>query len=836
MSEFKNSILVSQQVPEYIRDEYPLFVNFLEAYYEFLETKQGTQKNDLVQQAKNLRNISDVDDSIDDFAESFIANFASLLPQHENINKAFLIKNVLPLYLSRGNEKSFSLLFRLLYGEEIVITLPKDSILRASGGEWDVENVLRIDNDVYSSYVGNAVTKTFFLAQQGTINDITVYLDGVLLTSGYTIRKESKKLIFQTAPALGAKIKVYYPTFNFELFNSRKVIGTTSGATATIERAAPRLITQQTSIELYISTNNLTGTFLNAEEVTVEIIADDGTTLITLGSNTISTVNSIVVTNGGASYNVGDPVAINAGGFTTKAEAVVDEVATGFVDTMNVQYGGAGFQVGGLVTGFGPGTTIVTAAIGAVDSTGNSGANSYTIFTDVISSYSNVLISNSNYGFPANVVPTGENVSTRLIDAFSRGSVSGLGSITNVSILFSDASSNNIVYNSQGARIETLANTFVDITTFGSLGRILINSGGTGYVIGDEIEFGSNPSGTFGQAAAAAVTNVSNTGAITKVEFGPSRISGTANAAANTVIVTGTGTDFVGQLSVGDQIMINLETRYINTISSTTSFNVNVAFTKTSTNKKVGVYDRYPIGGTGYVQNNFPTLSVTSSNVSATSANLALVSIMGDSEQITGTNSTVAGRILKIRITNPGAGYEFLPAVDLTGFGDGSAAADASIERSYVSFPGRWTSSEGILSALDRKVQGLDYYIDFTYLTSAQVEFSRYKDILKGLLHPAGFKNYAEYPIDKSINTVLTLASTQANAVSGTVNVNNSIYVTGTNTKFITANSRGIFTIGSNIAVNNQIRMINAIISNTQLTVSSAFSTNSNTQSLIIVT
>ena len=836
MSDFKNSILIGQQVPEYVREEYPLFVNFLEAYYEFLETAQGTQKNDLVQQAKKLRNISDVDDSIDDFAESFIANFATLLPQYENIDKAFLVKNVLPLYLSRGNEKSFSLLFRLLYGEEVVITLPKDSILRASGGEWNVENVLRIDNDVYSSYVGNAVTKTFFLAQQGTINDITVYSDGVLLTSGYTIRKESKKLIFQTAPALGAKIKVYYPTFNFELFNSRKVIGTTSGATAIIEKAAPRLITQQTSIELYISTNNLNGTFLNAEEVTVEIIADDGTTLITLGSNTISTVSSIVVTSGGASYNVGDPVAINAGGFTTKAEAVVDTVATGFVDTMNVQFGGAGFQVGGIVTGAGPGSTLVTAAVGSVDTSGTYTANSYTIFTDVISSYSNVLISSSNYGFPSNVIPTGENVSTKMIDAFTQGAVTGIGPITSVSLLFSDSSSNNIVYDSQGARVETLGNTFIDIKTFGSLGRIVINSGGTGYVRGDEIEFGSNPPGTFGQAAAAAVTNVSNTGAITKVEFGPSRISGTSNSSANTVIVTGTGTDFVGQLSVGDQIMINLETRYINTISSTTSFNVNVAFTKTSTNKKVGVYDRYPIGGIGYVQNSFPTLSVTSANGSATSANLAVVSIMGDSEQITGSTSTVAGRILKIRITNAGAGYEFLPAVDLTGYGDGSATADASIERSYVSFPGRWTSSEGILSALDRKVQGLDYYIDFTYLTSVQVEFSRYKDILKGLLHPAGFKNYAEYPIDKTISTVLTLASTQANAVSGTVNVNNSIYVTGTNTKFITANSRGIFTIGSNIAVNNQIRMVNAIISNTQLTVSSAFSTNSNTQSLIIVT
>ena len=200
MSEFKNSILVSQQVPEYIRDEYPLFVNFLEAYYEFLETKQGTQKNDLIQQAKKLRNISDVDDSIEDFSESFISNFATLLPQNEQIDKAFLIKNVLPLYLAKGSAKSFDLLFRILYGEEVVITLPKDSILRASAGEWTVENVLRIDNDVFSSYVGDGVTKTFFLAQQSTINDVTVYSNGTLLNSGYTVRRESKKIILALPP------------------------------------------------------------------------------------------------------------------------------------------------------------------------------------------------------------------------------------------------------------------------------------------------------------------------------------------------------------------------------------------------------------------------------------------------------------------------------------------------------------------------------------------------------------------------------------------------------------------------------------------------------------
>jgi len=62
MSDLKTSLLVNRQVPEFIRDEYPLFITFLEAYYEFLETKQGTKLNDLTQRAKDLRYISDVDE------------------------------------------------------------------------------------------------------------------------------------------------------------------------------------------------------------------------------------------------------------------------------------------------------------------------------------------------------------------------------------------------------------------------------------------------------------------------------------------------------------------------------------------------------------------------------------------------------------------------------------------------------------------------------------------------------------------------------------------------------------------------------------------------------
>ena len=78
MSDNKVSLLVNRQVPEFVREEYPVFISFLEAYYEFLENKQGTKKNDLLTKAKELKDISDVDISIEDEClESAVRNTSS---------------------------------------------------------------------------------------------------------------------------------------------------------------------------------------------------------------------------------------------------------------------------------------------------------------------------------------------------------------------------------------------------------------------------------------------------------------------------------------------------------------------------------------------------------------------------------------------------------------------------------------------------------------------------------------------------------------------------------------------------------------------------------------
>jgi hypothetical protein len=184
-----------------------------------------------------------------------------------------------------------------------------------------------------------------------------------------------------------------------------------------------------------------------------------------------------------------------------------------------------------------------------------------------------------------------------------------------------------------------------------------------------------------------------------------------------------------------------------------------------------------------------------------------------------------------------GTSYTFIPQIDLTGYGDGTATAVAEIDNVYSSLPGRWVTSDSIISSSERKLAGRDYYVDYSYITSSTTEFTKYKSVLKNLLHPAGMVNYADLNKTSSFNAnTISVSTISGNTISGTVNVANaSIFVIGTNTKFNVSNTLGILTVGSNIAIDGIIRTVNNIISNTNISVSSAFTSNANAQTVIIL-
>jgi len=846
MSEQKVSLLINRQVPEFVRDEYPTFIRFLEAYYEFLENKQTGKNNDLNVKSKDLRYLSDVDYSIGQFEDNFFNTFADLLPKDVQVDKAFLIKQLLPFYLAKGNEQSFKLLFRLLFDEEVEIVQPKSNILRASDGKWVVENAFRITQGVYSSYTANGNTSSsatesgntiFKMAQIASSSEIGVYVNGVLQTSGYNVRRESKKVVFNTAPSANSQVKILYNDFDYALLENRKLTGTTSGATAIVERVGQKTLSTGSAFELYVNDKTLVGSFENGENATLNIIGDNDE-LINIEVNGLSTLAVINVINGGASYNIGDPVVISGGGATTSAEAIVSDVFSGYINKVLIAAGGAGFKTGSNVNLIGAtANASLVLAIDGVDTSGANSANSFVVDTSRIANYSSLLISAADYGFPNTAIS--ENVNSRIIDALAFSSITSIGPITNVAVLFANAIFAYVpTLDADSAPFINGASEEQHVLYTKSLGRITINTAGDNYKIGDELVFTNSGNMNFGFGAAAAVLNVSATGAITNVALQPPRITGTANAFGTTnVTVIGTGTYFLDELRVGDRIIINNESRYINTITSNTSLTVNANFNSATTGlpKKIGLHGLLPVGGINYDKTKLP--SITVSSIAGANANLSVTCLMGDGEDLTASADQNPGAVLAIRIINPGAGYQSPPTIDLTNKGSGTATANSVIEPSYVSFPGNWKTSDGILSSAERVMQGRNYYIDYAYVLSSKVEFSKFKELFKNLIHPAGFKQYADFRIDEIVAANnISINSYSSNVISGTVNVNSSIYVTGTNTLFNIANTNNVITIGTQIAVNSEIRYINAIYSNGTMTVNSAFTITSNGETLVIVT
>jgi hypothetical protein len=127
MSRTQLSSVVSRQIPDFIREDYPTFVAFVEAYYEYLQ-----------EQGVDLSTTRDIDKTLEEFIIEFKKELAHNLPQIQG-DERFLLTHIKDQYLSKGSEASYKLLFRLLFGKKVELTYPGTQMLRASDGRWNQE-------------------------------------------------------------------------------------------------------------------------------------------------------------------------------------------------------------------------------------------------------------------------------------------------------------------------------------------------------------------------------------------------------------------------------------------------------------------------------------------------------------------------------------------------------------------------------------------------------------------------------------------------------------------------------------------------------------------------
>lgn len=119
--------IVADQLPEFIRAQYPTFVAFIEAYYEFLDNN-----------SVDLTQIRDIDTTLTEFIKYFKAELSHNYPivSTNYDTERFLLKHIKDQYLAKGSEASYKLLFRLLFGKDVYMDYPGRQMLRVSDGRW----------------------------------------------------------------------------------------------------------------------------------------------------------------------------------------------------------------------------------------------------------------------------------------------------------------------------------------------------------------------------------------------------------------------------------------------------------------------------------------------------------------------------------------------------------------------------------------------------------------------------------------------------------------------------------------------------------------------------
>ncbi|WP_292486275.1 hypothetical protein, partial [Methanohalobium sp.] len=135
----KISTLIETQFPEFFFEDGPVFVDFIKAYYEWLE-----QEKNVIDATQNVLNYRDIDNTLDEYVQYFISEFIPSVPEDAIGDKRLFIKYAIEFYRGKGSEASYKLLFRMLYDEDITIYYPREDILKVSDGRWVEESSIRL--------------------------------------------------------------------------------------------------------------------------------------------------------------------------------------------------------------------------------------------------------------------------------------------------------------------------------------------------------------------------------------------------------------------------------------------------------------------------------------------------------------------------------------------------------------------------------------------------------------------------------------------------------------------------------------------------------------------
>ena len=751
---------VSHQLPDFVRSDNPKFVLFLEKYYKWLESS-----NNALHKTQSLYDSKDLDLVDDYLLNEIVKEVLPYFPKEILLDKRKFIKHVGDYYRSKGTPDSVKFLFKVLYNEEIEIYFPKEQILKASDGKWVLPLSLRVetgDNNIFDierCKITGEISKSTAIVEkviksvdrQLGIQYVELYISNInkLFTTGEnvstTIVRTNGTEDFVTAKLIGSlsEIKIdpknrgaFYNGFDTELdYDGDPVTiigglnplsGNPIGALATVGDVL------KGSVEEVLVTNGGFG-FRNPSTFSDSSIIDfvGGFEDVLLGSEAKgkislldqSTYRSLNVSNitiesiFGSSINGIDNVANNK----TINELTTKQTLNVFpISFITVDSSGGGYKSK-------PKLNIYSLYMEELEDT-------LIINTCTAIKGTKVLLDESQD--LTNSFEPGESVRLFLKNRYEEIKI--LANVSSNTITFFDEFPNNIdnlsVYKLNRRKL----------TDVGSLGRIEITNGGSGYSIGDYLVFNNTGRG-YGANANVTSVHAGNNGikSVTFNETGGYVLGGEGYSSLELPTITvnssgGTGAILKVREIVGSGVETEVSTSRIGAISSL----------------RVISY--------GYDYVSAPTISLRNADFLITNVTIGQVFVSGSRiyQGQSNTNFSWSAYVDKhntsdniLRIYDYRGTFDkdimiksfddlvSANVVTASFYGDGKAKATAKFENGLIRYPGIYLNTDGQPSS-DQKLQDDEKYHNYSYVINTTNEYNKFKKTLKEVTHPIGTKSF----------------------------------------------------------------------------------------------
>ena len=437
------SPFIANQFPSIYKEEGPLFIAFVKAYFEWLESQ-----DQVVYDSRRLLEYRDIDKTIDVFINNFKKKYMFPIPEDIAGDKVLLQKHIKEVYGSKGTERGLKLLFQLLFADNISVYKPGDDVFRLSDGDWNRDIYLEVSFKPFNSlFVGEFI--------RGRISGARAYVES-----------------FQTKYINNKNINIFYLTDVVGNFRHDEVVlidesklpeGEVPSVTAI---NSPKIIGSMTEVD--VSNRSSPFGYTVGDILEVQGKGSRGKVVVTKLKELDGTI-SFNLEDGGSGYTVNNTVFLIKGPVTG---LVVEAGGTGYsnTDVITCSNGTANATIT-LVGALGVGGIILANNINVVN--GGNGfltTNAFTVTVTIANS-----TGGASAGLGANLVPTiaggGDQAGLRI------------GALSDVKYLFSSA-----------IKINTIGQTLNYIGTANNVDNTLIGElsypTGNGYGLASNVAAG----------------------------------------------------------------------------------------------------------------------------------------------------------------------------------------------------------------------------------------------------------------------------------------------------------------------------------------------------------